>query len=441
MQMTEKILFGLYVLAGPVTWLLVAYFTAIGRERVNKLKKNRDTLPAEPPLVSILIPAKDEGERIRDCVADVLKQDYPRYEVIAINDRSTDNTGDILEQAAGDANVFVTRHPDDAVEQFPPTRLRVLHIESLPQGWLGKCHALDHGAKHAAGEWLLFVDSDVRLQPHALRTLAANAIARQYDAVSILTTVETHTFVEKLMLPLLAASWMMMFSGDQTNEDSEPDKAVANGQVFLIRAETYRKVGGHAAVKDRIVEDVELMRLLKKNEAKCRLLNGSHLAATRMHTNLTQMFNGWARIFAGTARGSVWPMVLAIAFLMACVLSLIPALVGGLAANVTHFSYSSSSGASGFSQAYADVAFADASLYWLGAAAIHWLLMTIISGFIWFWSGNSPFYALLLPLSIPTEIAILLHAIRKAISGNIDWRGSAVNVRQTSRKTNPPSAV
>ena len=397
MSIPERILFGLYVLAGPVAWGVVALLVRIGRFRMNKLQRLRDPLPAVPPLVSILIPAKDEAVRIGDCIEGVLRQDYPAFEVVAVDDRSTDDTGSILDGfAAGeDAHAAV----------------RVVHVETLPPGWLGKCHALDAGGRHAAGEWLLFVDSDVRLRPDALTRLAALAIARDYHAISILTTIETHTFVERLMLPLLAGTWMTMFLGDQTNEDSEPDKALANGQVFLIRADAYAKVGGHAAVKDRIVEDVELMRLLKKTGHKVRFFSGPHLAATRMHTHLPQMFNGWARIFAGTARGRVWPMLAAIAFL------------GGAGLNLA---------------CAAGWAVATGSLVWAGVAVLHAAVMLGIGYFVWLWSGNPPAYALLLPLSIPVEVAILIYAVRKAISGKIDWRGSAVDLRKTSRVIESP---
>ena len=399
MSTPELIIFAVYVALGPLAWLLVAYFVKIGRERMNKLVRNRDVLPPDPPLVSVLVPARDEGRAIAACIDDVRRQDYPRFEVVAINDRSTDDTGPLLDAAVADPNAR------------PP--LRAVHVQALPPGWLGKCHALDVGGVHARGDWLLFVDSDVRLAPDALSRLAAVAIARGYDALSILTRIDTHSFVERLMLPLLAASWMTAFQGDQTNEDSATDQALANGQVFLIRASAYRAVGGHAAVRDRIVEDVELMRLLKASGFKTRLLSGPHLAATRMHTSLRQMFNGWARIFAGTARGRIWPMARGIARLVFGGLSVFPA---------------------------AGWAIGTGSAAWAAAAGVHALLMLGVAGFAWRWSGNSPAYALLLPISVPIEIAILGYAIRKAVSGKIDWRGSAVDVRQTSRAINEPVA-
>jgi cellulose synthase/poly-beta-1,6-N-acetylglucosamine synthase-like glycosyltransferase len=291
--------------------------------------------------------------------------------------------------------------------------LRVVHIESLEAGWLGKCHALQRGTEHAAGEWFFFVDSDVKLQPEALGKMLAYAIDRKIDALSIMTTVETHRFIEKMMLPLLAATWASMFAADQTNEDSEPDRAVANGQVFLIRAEAYRRVGGHACVKDRIVEDVELMRTLKKQGFKTRFLAGRHLASTRMHTHLRQMFHGWARIFAGTSRGRTFPMIAAIAFFIVCLLPAYPAIIYGIIAH---------------------------DIWWLAAGMTHWLLVTIIAGLVWVWSGNSPAHALLLPISVPIEIAILAFSVRRAISGKVEWRGMSVDLRETSAPSDSDSA-
>ncbi len=393
MESVESILFWTYVAIGPLAWVVFAYLMVVARERMTRLRNANTPLPTHPPHVSILVPAKDEAGHVRTCIERIVQQDYPDFDLIAINDRSSDDTGAVLDAlrddlAVGDAN-----------------RYQVVHIDQLPEGWLGKCHALHRGTEAAAGEWLFFVDSDVTLQPDALRRMLAYAIDRSVDAVSIMTAIRTERFVEKLMLPLLAGTWATLFMADQTNEDSEPDRALANGQVFLIRAEAYRAVGGHEAVKDRIVEDVELMRRLKKAGFKTRFAAGRQLASTRMHTSLNQMFHGWARIFAGTARASVWPMFLSIGFILLCVVSAYPAI------------------------AYA---FAVHSNAWFIAGISHWLLMTICLGFVWIWSGNSPAFALLLPLSVPIEIAILGYSIRKANSGKIEWRGAQLSLRETT---------
>jgi chlorobactene glucosyltransferase len=159
-------------------------------------------------------------------------------------------------------------------------------------------------------------------------------------------------------------------------------------------------------VKDRIVEDVELMRALKKEGFKTRFLAGRHLASTRMHTHLGQMFHGWARIFAGTSRGRVVPMLLTILFLIGCLLSVYPAIVYGL---LTH------------------------NMWWWMTGLIHWSVMTGLMGLVWFWSGNSPVWALCLPVSVPIQILILLFSVQKAWKGVIDWRGIPIDLRTTSR--------
>ncbi|MBC7783177.1 MAG: glycosyltransferase, partial [Burkholderiales bacterium] len=215
-------LFLAYLLVGPVAWVIIAYLMIVGRERMSKLRHSKSPLPVNPPLVSILIPAKDEAGHIRACIERVLQQDYPAFEVIAINDRSIDTTGSVLDDFVGRGSPHHLSQnavdSDGGDEPHATKTLRVVHVTELPAGWLGKCHALDVGGKHAKGEWLFFVDSNVKLQPDALSKMAALAIERNYDAMSITTTIETEYVVEKMMLPLLAATWATMFAADQTNE-------------------------------------------------------------------------------------------------------------------------------------------------------------------------------------------------------------------------------
>jgi len=160
----EYIVYILYVLLGPTAWVLFGVAMVRGRHRIWLLRRIAP-LPEEHPRVSILIPAKDEGERIRACIESALAQQYDNFSVIAIDDRSTDRTGAIMdEMAAANPN------------------LKVIHIAegTLPPGWTGKCNALHSSVQHADGEWLLFVDSDVILQPNALppRLLSGGAEAR-----------------------------------------------------------------------------------------------------------------------------------------------------------------------------------------------------------------------------------------------------------------------
>jgi hypothetical protein len=186
-----------------------------------------------------------------------------------------------------------------------------------------------------------------------------------------------------------------MHSISLTNEDSSRDRAEANGQFFLIRREAYESVKGHEAVKDQITEDVELARLLKANEFRVRLMMAPHLASTRMHSNLHQMFNGWARIYSGTARRRPWRILLAMWFILTAVFSLYPALLYALMT---------------------------LDWRWLVAAGAHFVLMTAWLMYVYRWSGNPMRHALLAPLSGAMALAILVYSLRKCQTGRITWR-------------------
>lgn len=388
MSKPEAILFWSYVLLGPVAWAFVGLMMILGRRRMRRLRRPPLALPQNPPRVTVLIPAKDEGERVRVCLESVLAQDYPNFSVVTIDDRSTDNTSAILDDiATGSAG-----------------KVRSLHVApgDLPPGWLGKCHALHFGTRDtasAAGDWLLFVDSDVRLQPDALRATVSLALSRNYDALSLMTALECHTFLEKLVLPLAAGAWSVMNTVSLTNDDNRPGSAYANGQFFLIRRSTYDAVGGHEAVRDQITEDVELARLMKRRGAKVRLFLGSTFASTRMHANLGQMLRGWGRIYSGTSRRRPWRILAVASFLVICGFSAYAALAWSLLA-------------------------ARDAQPWLVASLAHLLLMTLTLAGLYADSRNPRRNALLFPLGGSVLLAILAFAIRWCITGRIEWRGT-----------------
>jgi hypothetical protein len=239
----------------------------------------------------------------------------------------------------------------------------------------------------------------VTLEPKALSTAVSICLDREYDALSILTRVECHSFIERLMLPPLAGAWAIMHSVSKTNEDSRKERAYANGQFFLVRRRAYEAVGGHETVKDQITEDVELMRALKANDFIVRFFSGRHLASTRMHTNLKQMFNGWGRIYSGTERRSPWRILCTMWFILTSIFTVYPALVYGV--------YRLAS---------------DGNAQWLEASSLHFILMTFYLALIYHWSGNKSRYALLIPISGAIMLAIFTFSLRKCQTGQITWR-------------------
>lgn len=207
---TGIVLYVGYVLVGPLAWTLYAIGMYQAQKRMNLVKPPRKPVPDPAPGVTILIPAKDEGERIRDCIGTAIAQHYSKFRVIAIDDRSSDNTGQVMDALAA-------LHP----------QLSVLHIphQPLPGGWTGKCHALYQGVKHvdpAFGQWMLFVDSDVMLQPDALAATLGVAIAKNYGLLSLLPAMESHSFWEALVVPLAGAAVASLFTAPLNNTNTMP---------------------------------------------------------------------------------------------------------------------------------------------------------------------------------------------------------------------------
>jgi len=296
----ERTVFEVYLAVGPAAWLLFGFFMTNGRAHMQLVKRPAGKVHSPPPKISVFIPAKDEGERIRDCLLSALNQDYPNYEVLAINDRSTDNTGAVMDEIAR-AN----------------PKLRVVHIRDgeLPEGWTGKCNALHRAYQHATGQWLLFIDSDVVIAPDALSVTASRAEWRDYDLLSLLPKLESHTFWEEVLVPLGAGGVTVMYTVSLTNRDYLKNIAFANGQFLFIKRKAYDDMGGHARVRDKFTEDLEIARYLKRNGGKVRISWGTEIASVRMYNSLDATIRGWGRSYYAASLGRPWRILLGIGFI------------------------------------------------------------------------------------------------------------------------------
>ncbi len=255
-------------------------------------------VPAPPggPLISVLIPARNEENNIRRCVEAVLAQDYPNFEVLVLDDRSTDATPAIL--------VELTKHESRlprwrrasgiAHGRHDAARLVVLFGAELPAGWAGKPHALHQAAQSATGQWLCFLDADTFLEPNALSATLAMAEQTGADLYTMMTTQVMGTFWEKAVLPLVLTALSVGFSPRKVNDSRKRD-AVANGQFILIKRSVYDAIGGHAAIKNQIVEDKAISEQVKWNGYRLILANGHTLAKTRMYTSLSSLWEGWTK--------------------------------------------------------------------------------------------------------------------------------------------------
>jgi chlorobactene glucosyltransferase len=265
--------------------------------------------PPDPPLISVCVPARNEQRNIHACVESILAQDYPHFEVIVLDDRSTDTTPEILNNLAKVANLR-------------KVSLKVIPGSDLPTGWAGKPHALFQASAVARGEWLCFIDADTFLSPVTLSSCYTKALETKADMFTIMTFQVLGSFWEKVVMPIVMTALSVGFSPRKVNDPKTRD-AIANGQFILIKRSVYNAVGGHERVKDQIVEDKAIAEQVKWNGYRLVVATGYSIARTRMYTSLPEMWEGWTKnIYLGLSdRRSL--MVLGVfGAILACVAAL-----------------------------------------------------------------------------------------------------------------------
>ncbi len=240
------------------------------------------TTKDERPLVSIIVPARDEERNIRRCVTSLLEQDYERFEVIVVDDGSTDQTGAILDEIAA-------THPRGS-------RLWTLRLRDLPVGWAGKPHAIHMGTQEANGTWLLFTDADTWHAPNALRSALTQALEEQADLFTLGSTQELPDFWNKTLMPVAFMGISMLYPPRLVNDPESP-VAVANGQYILIRRKVYEMIGGYARrdLRYTLLDDRDLARVVKENGFKLRFVDGRGLLHVQMYHGLDEIWRGWRK--------------------------------------------------------------------------------------------------------------------------------------------------
>jgi chlorobactene glucosyltransferase len=312
-------------LAGALLWSLpwtVPPVVALWRAtRSRSLAEVAADAPADAPLVSVVIPARNERRNIERCARSVLGSAYPSLEVIVVDDHSADGTGEI-------ARAIAAEDP----------RLRVIDAPALPDGWFGKQWACASGARVANGELLLFTDADTQHAPD-LMPRAVNALrARDVDLLTVAGHQEMRSFWERIIQPQVFGLLSIRYGGtEQVSSTRNPVNVIANGHFILVRRAAYEAMGGHEAVRDRVAEDLALAQNWVRAGRRMALYLGIDQLATHMYANLRELIGGWRKnIYAG-GRGAapggavgraVFPFVLlamplvAIAPVVALVLSL-----------------------------------------------------------------------------------------------------------------------
>ncbi len=266
-----------------LVWASRHYMISVERRRGFTLTGACAGPPPQSPLLSVVVAAKDEEACIETCVRSLLAQDYPRFEVIVCDDRSGDRTAEIVRDVAREDG-----------------RVRLVHIDRLPEGWCGKNHAMQNGIAQARGQWICMIDADCRQEsPRTLSVAMQYALDHQVDLLSVLPRLEMDGFWENVVQPVCSGLMMIWFHPDKVNDPRKPN-AYANGAFMLMHQDTYRAIGTHEAVRMCLNEDMHMARLAKQKGLKLRVVRGGGLYCVRMYTSARQILRGWSRIFLGT---------------------------------------------------------------------------------------------------------------------------------------------
>jgi glycosyltransferase involved in cell wall biosynthesis len=236
-------------------------------------------LPDTGPLVTVIIPARNEAARIGACLEGLAQQSYRNFEVIVVDDDSSDGTADVVRRFAARLSA-----------------LTILSSKGLPHHWAGKCWACWQGANRARGDWLLFLDADVAPQPELLAALVERATVGR-DMITLVPLIHLTSFAERLVLPPFIGLISTIYPFDRVNDPSSP-LAFAIGQCIMVRRDVYAAVGGHRAVRGSVLEDMDLARLVKQSGYALDAAIAPDLLEVRM-------YNGWATLTEGLKKNAI----------------------------------------------------------------------------------------------------------------------------------------
>lgn len=352
------------------------------------LAKRSPDLARVPPVdgipVSIIIPARNESAIIETVVHSILASTYTTFELIVVDDRSTDDTA---------AKVLAIAATDP--------RLRLLPGAELPAGWLGKPWACHQGALAATGRYLLFTDADTEHEA-ALLSHAIGAMER--DAPDLLTLI-THqrcvTFWERIIMPQIWVPLGFRYPPSRVNRATKPHQLVANGQFILVRRSAYDALGGHEAVRGEVVEDLALAQTFLRGGKRLQLMFGDTLIATRMYRTLGELIEGWSKnLYLGTRQSAgnrpLWRALAPWSLIGALLFWLLPfaALAGGVATAAAQLA--------------------------IGISLLFWMMISF--------GMQIPIrYALGYPLGAVMAIWVTLRSIRRG-ARRVEWRGRTYQV-------------
>jgi len=375
-----------------IAWLSRLISAALGMPKIPDISRPQwDCNPVSPsgnPRVSIIVPACNEEEVIEDALTRLLDIDYDNYEIIAVNDRSTDGTGDIMDRIAASGKSHAG--------------LKVIHVAVLPSGWLGKTHAMWTAAREADGEWLLFTDADVLFKPDALRRAVTYAEAEAADHVVLFPRMIMKSPGERMMIAFFQTLFVF---GHRPWKVADPNTRdhMGVGAFNMVRRRVYEAVGTYQALRLEVVDDMKLGKVVKNAGYRQRNVFGGDLISIR-----------WAKGAMGVVRNLTknffaimsfqWPRALSTCFVLAF-LNLMPFIGVGVA------------------QGWEQLPYAVALL----------TIFLIYVGMSWM-SPVPPYYFVLHPVSSTLFVYTMLRSMTLTLwRGGVVWRGTKYSLTELKK--------
>ncbi len=361
-------------LASP--WVIVPIVSVLRARRSRSLDEYSADVNDDAPLVTVVIPARNEERSIERCVLSVLASSYPRLDVVAVDDHSTDGTGAILRAMA----------ERDA-------RLRVVVPPPLPAGWFGKQWACSTGAAFGTGDIIGFLDADTWQTPDLVPRVVNAMRARAADLLTVAGTQELGSFWERLVQPQIFCIMLVRYGGtERVNASRRASEKIANGQCLFVLRQVYDALGGHGAVRDKVAEDLALAQLYFTNRRRTIVVLGLPQLSTRMYTSLRELVHGWGKnLFAGgrdsAPLGAFGQFIYPVLLLLPALSGLVPPILFTLSL---------------------------AGLF--GSGVLLWSALVTTANLLWWivvyaFLGLSPAYALLHPLGAAMLLYISLRSI------------------------------
>ena len=371
-----------------IAWVWKTIETARGLPRIpNIALPQYDRTPDGNPSLTVIVPARDEAADVAACLQSLLQQDYLNLQIIAVDDRSTDQTGSIMEALAAEH----------------PAKLRVLHITELPPGWLGKTHAMAFAARHASSDYLLFTDADILFRPDALRRCLAQAVAANADHFVTLPTPTIKTVGEGMLLGFLQVVGLWVTRPWRADNPRATRDFVGIGAFCLLRASAYQQLGGFEAFRLEVLEDLTLARRVKLLGLRQRVAVSPGLVKVHWAQGAMGVVNVMTKNLFAIFRFHISFLLIACAWLT--LFYLVP---------IAFLTYPSTR---------------VPAVVTVAAIAVLYRLTGRLS-------GTSAWYAALFPVSAALFIYSLLHSMFVTLKqGGVIWRGTFYPLAELRKKT------